>query len=367
MWAKISNSTTKMACVACIAVAATLPAAGSSAEKLSQDAAIKLAADPVTQLDAFSGIPNYLAFLTTGDINKQGSGESDAFSSLSATALTDIDVVSAIPVLQQVLGGNIGALAGPLGDGVGGYAALSAVPALLQGNVTALDAFSAVPDLLSGNITALDAFSAVPNLISFATTGDLSRATGLSGIDAFSALPVYNALLQGDIGALAPDSAGVGGIAGFSAIPGFLGIPATDPAPDFPSTSAPLAAQSNSTLTTLSEGSGGTGSGGAAKLTGGGSNPIKTFVANLPKPQVFTPPADPKVDPAQSDPPASSDNKKLTITPYSEKFAPKGIGDNPLLFGSGNGGADNGMPGWQNALKGAGIGGGDASGQRGMG
>jgi hypothetical protein len=355
-----------MACVACIAVAATLPAAGSSAEKLSQDAAIKLAANPITQLDAFNGIPNLFSFLTSGDTSAAtGLGGIDAFSLLGATALTDSDVVSAIPVLQQVLGGNIDALAGPLGDGVGGYAALSAVPTLLNGDITKIDAFSA---LGASSITDIAAFSAIPNLVNFFTNGDLSRATGLSGIDAFSALPVYNALAHGDIGALAPDSLGVGGIAGLSAIPGYLGIPATDPAPDFPSTPAPFAAQSNSTLTTLSQGSGSSAPTSGASVLGGGSNPIKSFVADLPKPQVFTPPADPKVDPAESDPPASSDNnKKPTITSYSEKFSPKGIGDNPLLFGSGNGGADNGMPGWQSALKSIGMGGGDTGGQRGMG
>ena len=56
MWAKISNSATKMACVACIAIAATLPAAGSTAEQIADENA-RLAA--FTDVDAFSAIPFY--------------------------------------------------------------------------------------------------------------------------------------------------------------------------------------------------------------------------------------------------------------------------------------------------------------------
>jgi hypothetical protein len=40
---------------------------------------------------------------------------------------------------------------------------------------------------------------------------------------------------------------------------------------------------------------------------------------------------------------------------------PTKIGDNPLLFGSGTPGVDNGIRGWGDMLKKAGIGGGDAS------
>ena len=53
--------------------------------------------------------------------------------------------------------------------------------------------------------------------------------------------------------------------------------------------------------------------------------------------------------------------QRPTITSYSEKFTPKGIGDDPLLLGGGTPGVDNGIRGYGDALKKLGIGGGGDS------
>jgi hypothetical protein len=300
---------------------------GTSAE---QEAAVTLAANPITQLDAFSAIPKYQRFLATGDL-------------------------------------------GP--NGLGGIAGFSAVGALLNGNITALDAFSAIPkyqnflasgDLGPNGLGGIAAFSATRNWINFFTHGDLSRANGLSGIDAFSALPVYNAvLLHGDIRALAASpaptptnpTATAGGIDGFSAIPGFLGLNPPQTAPDIPYVASPsvpntLAKQSSGPVSTL------------AATTPQANNPVQSFVVNLPKPQAFTPPApvikeDLKAEPDPTTP-TGGDKKQVATPSYSEKFTPKGIDGSPILF-PGGGGANNGMPGWQKALKSIGVGGGDSS------
>ena len=87
MWAKISNSATKMACVACLAVAATLPAAGSAAERMANEN-VRLAVD-FSQIDAFSAIPLYQALLG-GNL----------------TALAGLDSVNGIPPLIAFLNGE---------------------------------------------------------------------------------------------------------------------------------------------------------------------------------------------------------------------------------------------------------------------
>ena len=90
-----------------------------------------------------------------------------------------------------------------------------------------------------------------------------------------------------------------------------------------------------------------------------GSNPVQKFVASLtkaftpPAPQVFTPPAPPKEEPKVEAAATPGDNggPKLNVSRLSEKFTPKGFGDNPILFGNGTPGVDNGIRGWEKALK----------------
>jgi hypothetical protein len=405
----MSNSATKMACAACLVVAATLPAAGSSAEHL-RDENLRLSA--FTDVDAFSAIPSYLMLLNG-----------------NTTALADLDLLNGIPPLFTFLTtGNLSALA-PAADGSGGYAALSALPV-----------FSDV--LTAGNlndaITALggyDALSAVPSYVALAQATSVNDAIdALGGIDAFSALPVfrnianatslvgnsptsvasilggYAALSAADtffgdgptgqggvftgagIDALAPDADGNGGYAALSALPVFFG---GNNGPFGPGVfnGGGVGALSNydalsaipaylTPPTTMAAPFAATNAGPQAKLVQDpptttpptGSNPVKTFVASLPKlpdftppaPQVFTPPTPPTDEPtveAAATPGDNNNGPQLNVQRTSEKFTPKGIGsDNPLLFGSGNSGVDNGIRGWGDALKKMGIGGGGDSG-----
>src|SRR6185312_11294018 len=128
VWAKISNSATKMTCAACIAIAATLPAAGSAAERITSENA-RLAA--FTDVDAFSAIPSYLALLG-GD--PTALADLDAFSGIAAylallggdpTAINDLDAINGIPALVALANGNINTLFPT--DADPGYAALSAI------------------------------------------------------------------------------------------------------------------------------------------------------------------------------------------------------------------------------------------------
>jgi hypothetical protein len=284
----------------------------------------------------------------------------DAFSALGNFFGTD--AFGAIPVFQQFLAdGNLADFE-PDADGNGGYAALSGLNSYATGNIAGIDGFSTLGATSITDIDAfsalgatkpsdIDAFSALPNIQNFLTNGDLSRATGLSGIDAFSALPTYNAVAQGDIGALAPDSTGAGGIAAFSAIPAYLGIPPTEPAPDFPSTgTSPLLVAAKETPKVEST---------TTEVPSGGSNLVKSFVADLPKQRALTP-----VDPAPADStplPVDKTSNKQNQVRNGLSFKPEGLGT-PLFLTGGGAGVDNGMPGWQKGLKSLGIGGGDSTG-----
>jgi len=351
VWAKISTPATAMACAACIATAATLPVMGAAAEKVAKTAAVKLSA--LTDIDAFSALgapffgtaafdalPTYLAAL--GD----------------PTALTGIDSLAAIPVFQQVLAGNIDALAGPAGDGEGGYAALSAVPAYVNGTLTDIDAISA----LGRPLTDIAAFDAVPNLVSFATTGDLSRATGLSGIDAFSALPALNAvLLNGDISALAPDQSddAVGGYAAFSAIPAYLGIDPPVTAPDIPfvAPEAPAPETASTTLAPAAVSALAPGSGGSTTTPTNGANLRSAvpaaFSALVPPAPQAAPPVQ-QITPTVTEPDNSGEDSQNVVRD-SQKFTPGQTGKSPILWGTANRGVENGMPGWQAGLKSLGL------------
>ena len=199
MWAKISTSATAMACAACLATAATLPAMGTAGEQLAS---------------TLGAVPLYAAFLA------------DPTATTLGALLDGVDATSATSLYTDFLADPSATTLGALFDGVGA-STLGAVPIYLNAlsdpsALTDIAAFSA----LGAPVIGTAAFEAVPNIVN-SLAGDLSRASALSGIDAFNALPVYNAvLLNGDISALAPDQSedSVGGIAAFSAVPGYLGI-----------------------------------------------------------------------------------------------------------------------------------------------
>ena len=145
----------------------------------------------------------------------------------------------------------------------------------------------------------------------------MSRASGLSDIDAFSGLPAYNAVLNGDISALAPspnpnpDGAPIGGIAAFSAVPGYLGTDPPEVAPDIPY-EAPIMAQarvapeseSSSTTPTI------------------GSSPLTSVAPAVDEEEVTPTPTD------------NSGADSQNIVRDSKKFTPGSTGNSPILFGT---------------------------------
>ena len=122
-------------------------------------------------------------------------------------------------------------------------------------------------------------------------------------------------LLNGDISALAPDQSehAVGGIAAFSAVPGYLGIDPPEVAPDIPY-EAPMMAQARVAPE----------SGSSSTTPTIGSSPL-TSVA-------------PVVDRVKKVTPTATDNSgadSQNIVRDSKKFTPESTGNSPILFGSG--------------------------------
>jgi hypothetical protein len=384
VWAKISTSATAMACAACLATAATLPAIETAADKLAKkfsSAEVRLTVD-LSQLDAFSAIPALL------------SGDLSSLDSLSAIppylallggggpdALGGVDGVNAITTFFGTNG-----VFGSAGKGIDallpddtadpaqpGYAALSAIPVfvgstglLTTGNVDALsnyDALSAVPVFVGtngvlngGGVAALgnlDSVSAIPVFVDVATaTTPQGAAAALGGYDALSAADTFfgdgpegtgGVFTGGGLAALAPNADGNGGYAALSALAQLADPP------------APLAAAREATVdpTTTS-----TPSGGQA---GSGRQLVQAVRAALPNP---APQAAPQVEIDQTvTTPDNSGAANRNIIRNSKKFTPESIGKSPILFGTGTPGVDNGIRGWGAALNKLGIGGGgDSSG-----
>ncbi len=378
-----------MACAACIAAAATLPWAGSAAEKLATED-LRLAA--ITDVDAFSAIPYYIDILS-GALGTGAAGLDSingipavlAFLNGDINALGDYDALSAVPVFF----GTNGVFTGGGVQALSGYDALSAIPVFqnVANATTPTEAIDALADY--------DALSAVP--VFFGTNGVFTGGgvNALGGYDALSAIDTFfgdnngqgGVFTGGGINALAPDAEGNGGYAALSALPVFFG---TDPAAPFglgvftgggvdalanydalsaipaylnrphhamaattfaaPQTQATLVQDPAPTTKTPPV-----------------TNPVKTFVASLPEPKDFTPPA-PKEEPKVESVAATTDNggsNQQNVTRNSNKYTPKAIGDNPLLFGSGTPGVDNGIRGWGSMLKKAGLGGGEGEGDGG--
>lgn len=295
-----------------------------------------------------------------------------AFSALGASSLTDLAAFDGIPALQQFLqDGNVADFV-PADDGSGGYAALSGLNAYIgDGSITDIAAFSA----LGSGIESTDAFNAIPVFQQLAAaTNTQEAATALGGYAATSAANTFfgsgsnefndptdptkvtgttgGVFTGGGVNALAPGSDGSGGYAALSALPVFVG---TDP-------NAPF---------------------GQGVFTGGGVDALSNYAALSAIPAYVdaassatsSTAATPTQKLAASAPadPAPADSTSTTQTKSNNKagqsyagvFKPTTI----ELFGSGGGknSSDNGIRGWGDMLKKAGLNGGDSSSASGSG
>ena len=212
MWAKISTSATSMACAACLVAAATLPAVEKAGSGLTETAGVNLAVD-FSRLAAFDAIPFLLA--------------------LDPSGLDSLNAITTFFGPDGVFGaGGVDALLPS--DTSPGYAALSALPVFVgpnsvfgAGGVDALanyDALSAIPAVLAGDLSSLDSLSAIPPYIALAG-GDID-ATG--DLDSVSAIRTFfgsdGVFGTGGIDALLPNAeTGHPGYAALSALPVFVG------------------------------------------------------------------------------------------------------------------------------------------------
>jgi hypothetical protein len=408
-WAKAPFAIGAVACAACLAIAGTMtssvPAVQRAADQLERAAQLRLAA--ISDVDAFSALgltslTDYglfdgtpaLAALLQGNPDKLLADNTNAgYAALSAIdvffgdgangaggvftgggvdALANYDALSAIPVFVGTngvfTGGGIGALAG--------YDALSALP-VFQAAATAAAAGDA-----KGVATALGGYAALSAANTFFGQGSLEAdgTTYTGGV-----------FTGGGINALAPGSDGNGGYAALSALPVFAG---TDPnAPfglgvftgggvgaltNYDALSA-VPAYLNATQGTTPLATPLVAKAAPAETT------FKTQAVEQPvvqkqdvdtslgaKPLVaVAPPTDPApADPAPADstPPASSSknpNNKAGQS-YAGVFKPGGTGSVLPIFGGG-GAADNGISGWGDMLKKAGLNGGESAGAAGGG
>lgn len=401
MWAKIPTATASIACAACIAAASVaVPMMTSTTDyglAKTIAAEVNLTAINFGDLAWLDALPPYQALLG-GDLNALGelaltdaipaylnllAGDSEA----QLAALDKLELLNAVPAYLALAGGDLEA-------GFGGLALTDAIPsylALADGDLNALGDLAltdAVPSYLAlasgegtvGDLRPLEsvngvysfsqfpeqgfeafvpveadedngieanpgyaALSGVSSWQNFFATGDISSETGLGRIDAFSALPAFNA----------PEE-----------VPTSGARMATAAAPE--ETEAP-AEESQTEATPLSQ--------------------VKTAITSaLPKQQAkvttkaelpaagaveaLTPQA-PEAAPEPELKESKSTSSTKTAKPakeaeegtsaggsYSGVFKPK---KEEILFGSGNGNsADNGIRGWGEGLKKLGIGGGDA-------
>jgi hypothetical protein len=333
-WTRTPVAAGSFMCVACLAVAAALPAAAPVAEQATKtvNAAVRLAVD-FSQIAGFSAIPIIQQALSDGDLSE----------------LLALGPVDGIPALAQFASdGNLADFVPDPTDGSGGYAALSGLNSYATGNLPGIAGFSALGAKSLGDIAA---FSAIPV---FAGTDGVLTGGGVNALGGYAALSAIDTFVGdnngdggvftgGGINALAPDADGNGGYAALSALPVFAGTDAT-----------------------------GTGTG---VLNGGGVGALSGYAALSAIPAYLAPtPAAPtettKTDSSAltathtlvaastppADPPATTPKvaTKQPTQSYSASFAPKQV----VLFGSGGGknASDNGIRGWGSMLKKIGIG-----------
>jgi hypothetical protein len=226
---KVPSAVTALACAACIAATTAVPRTEMAADHVAKTVAGDVRLSALTDLAWLSGIQAFLNFpaqglhafvpdATTTPPQAGYAALSGLYSyqqllSQGPTALGGIAAFSAVPNWQSFLTtGDTSA------TGLGGIAAFSAVPNW--------QSFLTTGDTSATGLGGIAAFSAVPHWQSFLTTGDTS-VTGLGGIAAFSAVPHWqNFVTSGDLTAT-----GLGGIAAFSALGAVLDPPAPAAAP----------------------------------------------------------------------------------------------------------------------------------------
>lgn len=331
-----------MACVACLAMATTVTSSAPLAERANDQ----------------------IAKTVQRGLNLAALSDIDAFSALGASSLTDLAAFDGIPALQQFLqDGNLADFE-PNADGSGGYAALSGLNSYATGNLSGIDAFSA----LGSGIQSTDAFSAIPVFEQLAqATNTQEAATALGGYDATSAAntffgqgsmgqdgvtPTGGVFTGGGVNALAPASDGSGGYAALSAVPVFVGNDPNAPYGEGVFTGGGVNALSNyAALSAI-----------PAYLDAATSATASTTVAPQQK-LAASAPADPAPADTTTSTPTKSNNKAGQS--YAGVFKPTTI----EIFGSGGGknAADNGIRGWGDMLKKAGLSGGDSSSSDGSG
>ncbi len=329
-WAKAPVVAGSMMCAACLAVATAVPAGAPVAEQLTKTvhSGVNLAVD-------FSAL--------------------DWLSALAATGPADLASLDGIPAFQEFLATGDLAAFEPAADGSGGYAALSGLNSYATGNLAGIDGFSTLGVSSLGDI---DAFSAIPVYQSVLAGGPDGGVNALGGLASVSAVDTFFGDNNGDggvftgggIDALAPDADGNGGYAALSALPVFVGE--TGP-----------------------NGDGGVFTGGGIDALSGydALSAIPAYLAPTP-PAVTTLAASEQAATEDSAPAARLAPQTLaapvaeapvvekTTAPeadkkptgsYSASFKPQPL----VLFGSGGGknAADNGIRGWGDMLKKAGL------------
>jgi hypothetical protein len=323
VWVKIPTAATAVVCSACIAVAAAPPAGDMAADHFAKttSAGVKLAVN-FENLDWLNAIPAYQEFLETGELS----------------ALGDLDLLNAIPAYVALLNGDSAGLEGlDLLNGIPPYAEFLETGDLtvfardedLEGGVDLVSALPEFQALIEGDeaarteaLSRLDSVSAIPVYQAFGESGELSD---LGGVDAFSAIPEIEAFGTGDTAARA---AALRNLDAFSAIPEYLGIP--EPEEEEPAPLSASVAALPGPSSTLS---------GPGVLTTGGSDPGAQKSPKLEATSTGS-------QQTKSDPEEGNSNNGS----YSGSFKPEPL----VLFGPGGsgGGADNGIRGWDKVVSG---------------
>jgi hypothetical protein len=346
VWVKIPTAATAVVCSACIAVAAAPPAGDMAADHFAKttSAGVKLAVN-FENLDWLNAIPAYQEFLETGELSALG--DLDLLNAIPAyvallngdpTALGDLDLLNAIPAYVALLNGDSAGLEGlDLLNGIPPYAEFLETGDLtvfardedLEGGVDLVSALPEFQALIEGDeaarteaLSRLDSVSAIPVYQAFGESGELSD---LGGVDAFSAIPEIEAFGTGDTAARA---AALRNLDAFSAIPEYLGIP--EPEEEEPAPLSASVAALPGPSSTLS---------GPGVLTTGGSDPGAQKSPKLEATSTGS-------QQTKSNPEEGNSNNGS----YSGSFKPEPL----VLFGPGGsgGGADNGIRGWDKVVSG---------------
>ena len=255
VWVKVPTAATSVVCSAGLVAALALPAAMQEAPEVAKDLGVKLSVN-WGALDAFSAIPS-LELLLSGDLSGlDGLDSTNGILPLLNGDLSALDSTNGIPAYVEFLQtGNLDAFRTTVDPPHRGVDLLSALPEYR-------DVFSSDPTVRDAAFGRLASLSAVPAYEKIAS-GDV--VGGLGGIAATDAVPAYAAALSGDpskltnlatldgipalTGALSGDLTALRGYAALSAIPEYLApapaaaatLSAQDPAPAAKAPQTPVA------------------------------------------------------------------------------------------------------------------------------